>query len=92
MTSTSQHESAPARVGLDRIADITARGKFSKTHLYNMLARGRFPQPTVRDGPRFTRWRSADVDAWFADPAGWMARAEAKDASGAALTSEGAAA
>ncbi len=89
MTSTSPHTSAPVRVGLDRIADITARGRFSKTHLYNLLARGQFPEPAIRNGPRFTRWRAADVDAWFADPAGWIERAEADRA---ALTSEGAAA
>mgnify|MGYP001078529408 CR=1 FL=1 len=68
---------APAQVGLYRVTDITARGKFSKTHLYNLLARGHFPEPAIRSGPRFTRWNAADVDAWFADPAGWMARAEA---------------
>jgi len=84
MTPTSQHTSAPGRVGLDRIADITTRGKFSKTHLYNLLARGQFPEPAIRNGPRFTRWRAADVDAWFADPAGWMARAGAAKTEAAA--------
>ena len=75
--NTSQDTPTPVRVGLDRVTDITARGKFSKTHLYNLLARGQFPAPAVRSGPRFTRWNAADVDAWFADPAGWMARANA---------------
>lgn len=76
------------RQELDRIADITKRGRFSKTHLYNLIARGHFPDAAIRDGTRFTRWHSADVDAWFADPAGWIARAEAAKA---ALISDGAA-
>ncbi len=87
--NTSQDTPTPVRVGLDRVTDITTRGRFSKTHLYNLLARGQFPPPAVRNGPRFTRWSAADVDAWFADPAGWMARAEAAKV---ALTSEGVAA
>lgn len=53
--------------------DITARGRFSKSHLYAMIARGQFPAPALRCGPRFTRWTAADVDAWFADPSGWIA-------------------
>jgi prophage regulatory protein len=53
--------------------DITGRGKFSKSHLYNLMARGQFPQPVLRLGPRFTRWDALEVDAWLADPAGWIA-------------------
>lgn len=52
--------------------EITARGSFSKSHLYAMVARGQFPAPVLRFG-RFTRWAAKDVDAWFADPAGWIA-------------------
>ncbi len=59
------------------VRDILARGKFSKSHLYNLMARGQFPAPALRCGPRFTRWSGADVDAWFADPVGWMARGRA---------------
>ena len=84
MIPTARVFPSPERTGLDRVADITARGRFSKTHLYNLLARGQFPAPAVRDGPRFTRWRASDVDAWFADPAGWMARAQAAGAERAA--------
>ena len=53
--------------------DITARGRFSKSHLYNLIARGQFPAPTVRCGPRFTRWSAVQCDKWFADPQGYMA-------------------
>jgi predicted DNA-binding transcriptional regulator AlpA len=56
---------------LHREKDITARGKFSKAHLYNMVARGEFPKQVIAT-PRFARWGS-DVDLWFADPAAWIA-------------------
>lgn len=62
-----------AQPGLYAQPDILALGKFSKSHLHNMMARGQFPQPGLRCGPRFTRWKAADVDAWFADPAAWIA-------------------
>lgn len=80
MNPPSQDTMTPVRGGLDRVVDITTRGNFSKTYLYNLLAQGHFPQPAIRNGPRFTRWRAADVDAWFDDPAGWIAHAEAKAA------------
>lgn len=55
------------------LPDILERGKFSKSHLYNLVARGHFPKPCLVVGPRFTRWSSADVDAFFADPASYIA-------------------
>ena len=62
----------PSSRGLYAQSDITGRGKFSKSHLYNLMARGQFPQPSVRCGPRFTRWSSAAVDQWFENPGAWM--------------------
>ena len=64
---------AQTRSALYALPDILARGKFSKSHVYNMMARGHFPQPVLRMGPRFTRWSTADIDAWFAEPAAWIA-------------------
>ena len=55
---------------LYRERDITARGKFSKSHLYQMVARGEFPRQVITT-KRFARW-GADVDDWFADPAAWI--------------------
>ena len=52
--------------------DITARGNFSRSHLYNLVKRGQFPQPVIRCGARFTRWSAPECDAWFADPQGWI--------------------
>jgi predicted DNA-binding transcriptional regulator AlpA len=71
MDKTTDTPATPARV-LYAQPDILSRGKFSKSHLYNLMARGHFPQPVLRMGPRFTRWGS-DVDQWFADPAAWIA-------------------
>lgn len=53
-------------------SDILARGRFSKSHLYNLMARGQFPQPALRCGPRFTRWSAAAVDLWLENPAEWL--------------------
>jgi predicted DNA-binding transcriptional regulator AlpA len=65
-------------------ADITRMGNFSKSHLYNLIARGHFPQPIIRSGPRFTRWSSVQCDEWFADPAAWIAECISRvDATGA---------
>jgi predicted DNA-binding transcriptional regulator AlpA len=63
--------------GFVNLAEILNRGKFSKSHLYNLLKGGQFPEPALRVGPRFTRWSAAEVDAWFADPVGWMAGSNA---------------
>jgi len=59
--------------------DILSRGRFSKSHLYNLMARGHFPQPVLRMGPRFTRWSAADVDLWMESPSAWL-RAHAPEA------------
>ena len=68
-TPSSQN---PASAQLYRERDITARGKFSKAHLYNMVERGEFPKQVIAM-PRFARW-GAEVDAWFADPEAWIAK------------------
>ena len=54
------------------LPDILERGKFSKSHLYNLMDRGHFPKPCLVMGPRFTRW-GTQVDSWFADPQAWIA-------------------
>ena len=61
------------RAAHDALADILSRGKFSKSHVYNLMARGQFPLPILKLGPRFTRWSAQEVDEWFADPAAWIA-------------------
>jgi predicted DNA-binding transcriptional regulator AlpA len=59
-------------VGLMASKEIVATAKISRAHLYSMLARGQFPQPALRCGPRFTRWKASDVQAWLSDPQGFI--------------------
>lgn len=72
MNSTTSSRPA-ATSGLYAQPDLTSRGRFSKSHLYNLMARGHFPHPVLRMGPRFTRWSAEQCDQWFADPAAWIA-------------------
>ncbi len=65
---TKSESHTPQPPALYTQSDITARGRFSKSHLYNLIARNAFPQPVVRMGPRFTRWSAAQCEQWFADP------------------------
>lgn len=59
--------------GLMAAKEITKTANISRAHLYNLLGRGQFPQPALRVGPRFTRWKACDVHAWLADPQSWIA-------------------
>jgi predicted DNA-binding transcriptional regulator AlpA len=52
---------------------ILQRGRFSRSHLYNLVARGHFPKPCIVMGPRFTRWSAATVNQYFGDPVKWIA-------------------
>lgn len=72
MNAVTESLQPQTRNALFALPDILARGKLSKSHVYNLMARGQFPQPVLRMGPRFTRW-GVEVDAWFADPAAWIA-------------------
>lgn len=64
----------PAEIWLGLMAakDIVITAKISRAHLYAMMARGQFPQPALRCGPRFTRWKASDIQAWLADPQGFI--------------------
>lgn len=72
-SSKAEGNSAQGPPALYAQPDILSRGKFSKSHLYNLMARGHFPKPALRMGPRFTRWSAEEVDGWFADPTGYVA-------------------
>lgn len=63
----------PHTRALCALPDILSRGKFSKSHVYNLMARGQFPLPVLKLGPRFTRWSVQEIDAWFADPVSYIA-------------------
>ena len=64
------------------LPDLLHKGKFSKSHAYNLMARNCFPKPTLVLGPRFTRWSAEECDLWFADPAGWIESQKANQAKG----------
>jgi predicted DNA-binding transcriptional regulator AlpA len=70
-TSIATAKAAARTPTLYAQSDILERGKFSKSHLYNMMARGHFPKPSLVLGPRFTRWNE-DVDRWFENPLAWI--------------------
>lgn len=54
------------------LPDLLKRGRFSKSHLYNLIARNRFPKPILVLGSRFTRWSAEECDRWFANPTLWI--------------------
>jgi len=54
------------------MSSIVKMAGCSRSHVNNLVRRGQFPPPAVRLGPRFTRWRAADVAAYLADPQGWI--------------------
>ncbi|MFM7009671.1 MAG: helix-turn-helix transcriptional regulator [Betaproteobacteria bacterium] len=61
------HDSA-----LYALPELLRRGRFSKSHLYNLMERNCFPRPTVVLGSRFTRWSAEECDRWFANPNQWI--------------------
>jgi len=54
------------------LPDLLPKGNFSKSHVYNLMARNCFPKPTLVLGPRFTRWSAEECDQWFANPTQWI--------------------
>jgi predicted DNA-binding transcriptional regulator AlpA len=63
--------------GLMASKDIVKTVKISRAHLHALVREKRFPAPALRIGPRYTRWKASDVQAWLSDPQGWqIARAE----------------
>jgi predicted DNA-binding transcriptional regulator AlpA len=65
----AQHHAGPSLIALSTILTLA---ECSKSHVYNLIKRGNFPQPVLRCGPRFTRWAASDVYAWAANPQGWI--------------------
>jgi predicted DNA-binding transcriptional regulator AlpA len=67
---------------LYELPDLLLKGKFSKSHAYNLMARNCFPKPTLVLGPRFTRWSAEECDKWFANPTGWIESQKVSEAKG----------
>lgn len=56
---------------LMRVPAVAAACGVSKSAVWTWCRQGRFPQP--RRFGRITAWRTSDVMAFLADPAGWQA-------------------
>lgn len=54
------------------LPDLLRKGRFSKSHLYNLIDRKLFPGPILVLGSRFTRWSAEHCDQWFANPTLWI--------------------
>jgi predicted DNA-binding transcriptional regulator AlpA len=65
------------------LSDLLRKGSFSKSHLYNLIARNFFPKPTIVLGPRFTRWSAEECDQWFANPSRWIELQKKNESAGA---------
>jgi predicted DNA-binding transcriptional regulator AlpA len=59
-------------LGLMASKEIVTTVKISRAHLHALVREKRFPAPALRIGPRYTRWKASDVQAWLADPQGWQ--------------------
>lgn len=62
------------------IKDILGATSMSKAYLYRLMREGRFPAPTVRLGPRFTRWHQSVVNDWIAERGSTAARKDVAEA------------
>lgn len=58
-------------LGLMASKEIVKTVKISRAHLHALVREKRFPAPALRIGPRYTRWKASDVQAWLADPGGY---------------------
>lgn len=72
-SSPIQPPELPHRPLMYTAADACALLRISKSHFHALVRKREFPQPLFRSGARFTRWAAADVHAWAADPAAWIA-------------------
>ena len=59
----------PEQSPLMRATEIMAFCTMSRSHFFNLIQKGEFPEPCIKR-PRFTRWRRTDVLAWLAKEMG----------------------
>lgn len=70
----SGRHGAPISAAVDDLCLVDARSVaasagMSRAELYDQIASGHAPQPDVRGGARFVRWRVGTVRAWLASMA-----------------------
>lgn len=49
-----------------RIRDVIARTSLSRSHIYALVGRNKFPAPR-KLGTKCSRWIESEVDAWIAN-------------------------
>lgn len=60
------------KAALLRKKQVMAVTSLSSSSIYERIAKKTFP-PQVRVGARSVAWRAVDIEAWLADPAGYIA-------------------
>lgn len=50
---------------LERLPAVVQRTTLSRSHLYALMKKGKFPKP-IKLGIRSVGWRVEDVEAWIA--------------------------
>lgn len=65
------------------LSDLLRKGSFSKSYVYNLMARNCFPKPIIILGSRFTRWSAEECDQWFANPSRWIEAQKNNESAGA---------
>ena len=61
MEITNPHEV----LSLLTAAEVSARVKFSRVHIYRLIRRGQFPRP-MKLGPRRSAWLEEEISEWVA--------------------------
>lgn len=51
---------------LKRLPDVLTRVGYSRSTIYQLIARGKFPKP-ISLGARAVAWLESDIDKWIAE-------------------------
>jgi predicted DNA-binding transcriptional regulator AlpA len=70
---TQVQTQADVWTGLMAAKQIVKAVNISRAHLHSLVKAKKFPAPALKEGPRYTRWRASDVQAWLADPQAYIA-------------------
>ena len=66
MVTHPPHQSSPASVRIIRLAKVIAKMDVSEAKLFDMIAKGIFPQPfKIVPGGRAVGWLESEVDQWI---------------------------
>jgi prophage regulatory protein len=54
-------------MNLIRLTDVMARTALSRSGIYDLMARKRFPNPVKIGGGRINAWPESEIDDWIAE-------------------------